>query len=161
MKSTPSRESDLHQKRAEEVFRDFVENHRNKLVELDQGHSEINGLIQNLKEKVFLWVKKQCNESFHWIEEHGTVHYTDNGINVNIKENFLKEADTKLQEFAECTKNNDFNVKNYFDLISGDLSRIESQTENCVLGCFDKPNDKSDDELKLCVNQCYDKTFKD
>lgn len=161
MSTSTQPNNNIHQQRAEYVFKDFVDSQKQRLSELEQGHSEISGLIQDLKSKVFKHIQKQCYESFHWIELHGTIFFTDRGVNVNIKENFTKEADIKLQEFSECAQKNDFDIKNYFEKKSAEQAHIEALNENCVSDCVSKPEDKSDDDLKLCVNQCYDDAFKD
>jgi hypothetical protein len=147
--------------RIDGILKQYLTENKERLDNIDTNQKEIDSKLQSLRTKMYDTLKHQCGAYWAWIEKNGTIYQTDKGLHVHINENKSMDADAKLRDLDVCISQHDYGLKEFFDNLSSKNSIIHSSNESCLSSCFYRPVDKSDDDIKLCMNNCFSRTFSD
>jgi hypothetical protein len=147
-------------KRLEQTFKEFMQEYKTTFDHIDQTNSQIEKNLNSLKRNIYDYIKKSCSYQFMWLEQHGTVYFNDNGINVHVNENPDSiTADAILGELDACASKNDQGLRSFFDQANTRKSFVLKENQRCVNSCAFRSEDKTDYELKNCIKKCFLSSF--
>ena len=149
-------------KRLENTFKDYMNENKHHFSRIDSNNLEIENELNSIKDNVYDHLKKRCADQFSWLEKHATVYYNDLGINVHVNENPDGiSADAILDDLHKCAKQNDHGLKEFFDRANARKNNIVKSNTNCINSCTFRSEDKTDKEMKTCIDKCFKSSFND
>jgi hypothetical protein len=149
-------------KRLEKTFKDFMQDNKPKFDHIDSTNAEIEKELTTIKRNVYEYLKKTCSYQFKWLEEHGTVYFNENGINVHVNENPDGiSADAILGELDSCASKNDQGLRDFFDQANSKKSYIIKDNQRCINSCAFRSEDKTDSELQNGIKKCFLQSFEE
>jgi len=154
-----SNPSDALQVRIQNIYKDVLGELKSRIDSIERVGRNFENKILDLQKRLFGAMKSNCRTQLEWIEQNGRISEKDGGLHIEIKEEARAEGQKYLEEFKECADKSSFGLRGYFDQMNESQNRIYSENEKCMVGCLQKPEEKSDDQLKGCIKSCFYETF--
>lgn len=150
--------SDL-QQRIQNIYKDVLGELKHKIDNAEKVGRSFEKKILDIQKKLFDGIKTHCRTEFEWIEKNGRINEKDGGLQIEINENARVEGQRYMEDFKECADRNSFGLRNYFDNMNDEQTKVYQNNEKCMIGCLQTPEQKSDDDLKSCIKTCFVNTF--
>lgn len=146
--------------RLENIFQKVMDENKEKIKYIDNSNKEIEKDLSKLKDPYLELLRKSCSFQFRWLEEHATVFSNENGIHIHVNQNpDSMYADAILGELDSCASKNDQGLRAHFNQSNIKKSTILKTNEQCMAKCAFRADDKSDHEIKSCIDDCLHTSF--
>lgn len=142
------------------IFKSIYDNLGSRFVSLDKQSNEIAGRLEVIQQKLMGHFQKQCSKEFDWISKH-----SEKGANGELEIKFedkeASEAQAQMAAWDNCTSKHDFGTKEFFKNIESKQNSLQNNNEDCIKNCVLSVKKSTDDQIKSCLNSCFDKVFQD
>jgi len=147
------------QSRIENLYKDVLGELRYKIDSIEKVGRNFEQKIMDIQKRLFGVMKDNCKTQYEWIEQNGKIVEKDGGLHIEIKEESRAEGQRYLEEFKECADKSSYGLRGYFDQMNESQNKLYSDNEKCMVGCLQRPEEKSDEQLKMCIKSCFNETF--
>ena len=140
-----SNQNDPLQIRIQNIYKDVLGELKHKIDSIERVGRNFENKIVDLQKRLFTLMKSNCRTQYEWIERNGHISEKDGGLHIEIKEEAREEGKKYLEDFKECADKSSYGLRGYFDQMNDSQNRIYSDNEKCMVGCLQRPEEKSDD----------------
>jgi hypothetical protein len=135
---------------------------KSKVEEVDMKSQQYFQKLQKLQKKLNEHMKKTCKEQIEWFKFNGQINENDQGINFSVNRGVdAKEAESRLEDFKQCARKNDFGMEDFLQNIAKSHEKIDSENNTCVNLCFQNRKMDKLNELEECFSKCFGNSLRD
>ena len=146
--------------RLEKTFKEYMSENKSKFDQIDNYNKEIEADLDQIRDKIYENIRRNCKVQFEWLEKHGTIRISDQGMQVHVNENPDGiSADAILGELDVCASKNDLGLKDFFDRTNLKKAQIMDNNKSCINKCTFRSEEKTEKEIKNCVQSCFGQSF--
>ena len=145
--------------RIHKVFNEIGAEYRDKLLEADKNEEIITEKLRDTQEKLINVIKVNCKESFDWFQNNATQEKKADGIAFQLDDSKRQEGQKFIEQLQECYTKYDYGLRQELLNSQNEMNIITDDHQSCSNFCVETSENKLDQEIKQCFQNCFTQTF--